>query len=598
MRDFPRIPIAISLLAWLGCTGKISGPGAGIGGPGGGPTGTQPTGTQPTGTQPTGGASASGAGGGNGGSSVVTPAGGSAGTGSPIVQLDCSKPVAPRAPMRRLTRFEYNNTVRDLFKITTRPADALPGEEAGNGFGNDADALGVSRLLVDGYRSVAHTIALQVAPDNATTISFAGCPTPLNESTCSSRLIANVGLRAYRRPLEARETTALGAVFNMGRMTGDFAAGARAVIERILQSPQFLYRIEAGEPVEGNASLMRPTPYEMASRLSFLFWGSAPDQPLLDDAAAGKLRTKADILAQAQRLIADPRAKEVARFFHGQLYGIRGLGGLVRDVNFYPTFKPGMGALMRQETEQFIDHVLWNGTGTFNELMTAPYTFVNATLATFYGISGVSGDTFTKVDVDTTRRSGLLTQASILAITTPGSRTDPVVRGKWIYNNMLCRTVPDPPMGVPPAPDPTPGTTTRQRFEEHRNNDACRGCHLMLDPIGYGFEHYDGVGLWRDLDNGLPIDDSGNIPNTDAAGDFKGAVELARKLGASRDAQNCFVGKWLTYAYGRAETALDACTRKSLQDAFAASGGDIKQLMLALTQTDAFLYGPAPTSQN
>jgi len=548
--------------------------------------------------QPTGATPMSGAGGANGGSAGMTPVGGAAGT-APTVQLDCSKPIAPRAPMRRLTRFEYNNTVRDIFKITTRPADALPGEEQGNGFGNDADALGVSRLLIDGYRIVAHALALQVAPDNATAALLAGCTTsPLNESTCSSKLIANLGLQAFRRPLEARETTSLSATYSMGRMTGDFAAGVRAVIERMLQSPQFLYRIELGEPVEGNATLMRPTPHEMASRLSYLFWGAAPDPQLLDAAQAGNLRTKADVLAQAQRLLADPRAKEVVRFFHGQLFGIRGLNALVRDVNFYPTFKPGMGSLMRQETEQFIDHVVWNGTGTFNELMTAPYTFVNATLASFYGMSGVTGDAFVKVNVDPAKRSGLLTQASILALTTPGSRTDPVVRGKWIYNNMLCKTVPDPPPGIPPVPEPTPGVTTRQRFEEHRNNEVCRMCHVMLDPIGFGFENYDGVGLWRDLDNGLPIDASGHVPDTDVAGDFNGAVELARKLGQSRDAQNCFVGKWLTYAYGRTETAQDGCTRVSLQNAFAAAGGDIKQLMVALTQTDAFLYGPAPTSQN
>src|SRR6185503_7728209 len=154
-------------------------------------------------------------------------------------------------------------------------------------------------------------------------------------------------------------------------------------------------------------------------------------------------------------------------------------------------------------------------------------TFVNGPLASFYGMSGVTGDTFTKVAVDTSKRSGLLTQASILALTTPGSRTDPVVRGKWVYNNMLCRSVPDPPQGIPPVAEPSPGLTTRQRFEQHRDNDACRGCHTMLDPIGFGFENYDGVGLWRDMDNGLPIDASGNVPNTDVAGNFNGAVELA-----------------------------------------------------------------------
>ena len=163
------------VLAAVGCTGQISSLSPGTGGP---TTGMQPTGSTPMG----------GAGGANGGSAGTAPVGGAAGT-SPMVQLDCSKPNAPRAPMRRLTRFEYNNTVRDIFKITTRPADALPGEEIGNGFGNEADALGVSRLLIDGYRIIAHAIALQVAPDNAAAAAFAGCPSPLNEATCSSKLI-------------------------------------------------------------------------------------------------------------------------------------------------------------------------------------------------------------------------------------------------------------------------------------------------------------------------------------------------------------------------------------------------------------------------
>lgn len=557
----------------------------------GGTSGTNPQpGTGGTAVPPT------GSGGTGGGSPAV-------GTGGTTVALDCSKPVAPRAPLRRLTRFEYNNTVRDIFGLTydttnPPPADSLPGEELGNGFGNDAESLTVSRLLIDGYRKIAHDIALKVAGDTAAAAKLGACATTqLNESTCSSKIIADLGARLFRRPLEAVETTALMSMFTTGRMAGDFATGVRAVIERMLQSPQFLYRLEYGEPVENSPGLMRPTPYEMATRLSYLFWGSAPDQQLLDAAKAGNLRSKEQILAQAERLLADPRAKDVVRFFHGQLYGIRGLDGLARDVNFYPTFKPGMGSLMRRETEEFIDHVIWKGAGTFEELMSAPYTFVNSTLAGFYGLTGVTGDAFTKVNLDPLKRAGLLTQASILALTTPGSRTDPVVRGKWVYTNILCQHVQDPPAGIPPVGEPKPGVTTRQRFEEHRTNIACRGCHMMLDPIGFGFEHYDGVGLWRDTENGLTIDDSGNVPNTDIAGDFKGAVELARKIAKSRDAQSCFAAKWLTFGLGRFEKAQDGCTRQSLQNAFVASGGDIKKLMLALTQTDAFLYGPAAVGQ-
>lgn len=588
---------ALSLVA---CTGQVESA-SGRGGSSPNPTGTG-TGSGGAGTP----ATPTGSGGMGGG--VVTPGTGNApggtGSGGAVVMLDCSAPKSPRTSLRRLTRFEYNNSVRDILGLTYSatnppPADALPGEEVGNGFGNDADSLTVSRLLVDGYRTIAHAIALKVAADTAAAAKLGACSTAqLNETTCSNKIIADLGLRLFRRPVEPQETTAMAAMFTAGRMAGDFATGIRTVIEWMLQSPQFLYRLEYGEPVENRPGLMRPTPYEMATRLSYLFWGSAPDVTLLDAAKAGTLRTKEQVRAQAERLLADARTRDVVRFFHGQLYQVRGLDSLVRDTTFYPKFTPGMGSLMRRETEEFVDYVVWKGSGTFGELMSAPYTMANGALATFYGLTGVAGDAFTKVNTDPARRAGLLTQASILAITTPGSRTDPVVRGKWVYNNILCQQVADPPPGVAPVAAPSPGITTRQRFEEHRNNPACAGCHMMLDPIGFGFEHYDGIGLWRETEDGLPIDDTGNIPNTDVKGAFKGPVELANKLATSRDAQNCFAGKWLTYAYGRIETAQDACTRAALQESFAASGGDIKKLMIALTQTDAFLYGPAAAGQN
>ena len=381
-------------------------------------------------------------------------------------------------------------------------------------------------------------------------------------------------------------------------MTGDFAAGARAVIERILQSPQFLYRIELGEAVDGNATLMRPTPHEMASRLSYLFWGSAPDQQLLDDAAAGKLRTKGEILAQAQRLVADPRAKDVARFFHGQLFGIRGLDTLVRDVEFLSDVQarhglahaPGDRAVHRPRRLERDGNLQRAHDGAVHVREQHARELLRHV--------AVTGDAFAQVNVDASKRLGLLTQASILAITTPGSRTDPVVRGKWVYTNMLCRSVPDPPAGIPPVADPTPGVTTRQRFEQHRSSAAVPGlprrCSIRSASAS---RTTTASGSGATPTTGSPSTPAATFPTPTSPADFNGALELARKLGQSRDAQNCYVGKWLTYAYGRIETTQDACTRVSLQDAFATAGGNIKQLMVALTQTDAFLYGPAPTSQ-
>jgi hypothetical protein len=213
-------------------------------------------------------------------------------------------------------------------------------------------------------------------------------------------------------------------------------------------------------------------------------------------------------------------------------------------------------------------------------------------LATFYGVPGVTGDAFQKVTLDPSRRAGLLTQASVLALTTPGSRTDPVVRGKWLYTKLLCGGIGDPPPDVPKLPEPVPGQSVRDRLAMHRSVEPCKSCHKLMDPIGFGFEHFDGVGLWRDQDNGLPVDDSGELIMSDVAGPFNGLVELGQKLAQSNDVRNCFVGRWLTYAYGRGENGQDACTRTTLQDAFAQSKGNIQALLLALTQTDAFLYRP------
>jgi hypothetical protein len=559
--------VLLAGIAALGCTGMVDGEFA-QGQPGGG------------------------VGGGNGAGS---------GGGGQVGPLNCTEPQVPRAPLRRITRFEYNNTVRDLFQVQTRPADALPGEELGTGFGNDADALKVSRILIDGYRSVAADLAKELTADAAATARVTGCdPAAIGEDACAEQFVTDFLGRAFRRPATPEDQTAYVGAFNRGReIGGDFASGVRAIIERALQAPQFLYRVELGETVDSGAGLARPSGYEMASRLSYLLWGSMPDPELMSAAAQGKLATAAGVLAQAERLLADPRAHEVVSHFHGHLFGTLGLDLLERNAEFYPSYRAGMGVLFRQETERFLDDVVWNGSGDLAGIFTAPYTFVNRTLAAFYGFPEVSGDAFQKVaSPDPARRAGLLTQASILSVTTPGSRTDPVVRGKWVYTKLLCGKIADPPSNVPALPEPMPGLTVRDRLAMHRDDDACRGCHRLMDPIGFGFEHYDGVGLWRDLENELPVDDSGEIVGSDVEGPFRGVVELGQKLAQSRDVRNCFVGHWLTFAYGRAEDEQDSCTRASLEDAFEQSGGNVKALLLALTQTDAFLYRPVVVAGN
>lgn len=539
------------------------------------------------------------------GSSPAAGIGAAAGTGSSgggigaggagqVAPANCDEPTVPRAPLRRLTRFEYNNTVDRLLKLKTRPADTLPGEEQGTGFGNDADTLGVSRLLIDGYRSIAEQIAKGKTTDAATAVATAACdPAGMGEAACSLKFITEFLGSAFRRPATPEDLTAYQATFDRGRQIGgDFASGVQAVIARALQAPQFLYRVELGETVDAAKNLARPSAYEMASRLSYLLWGAMPDEALLGAARDGKLATAEGVRAEATRMLDDPQAHAVVSYFHGMLLGTLGIDHLERDAGYYPSFKPGMGALFRQETEKFLDDVIWSGTGDLNGIFSAPYTFVNGPLATFYGLPNVTGNDFQKVTLDGAHRAGLLTQASILTVTTPGSRTDPVVRGKWVLTKLLCGKVGDPPPNVPKLPEPTPGQSVRDRLATHRAVEPCKSCHRLMDPLGFGFEHFDGVGLWRDQDNGVAVDDSGEIVGSDVAGTFHGVVELGQKLAQSHDVRSCFVGNWLTFAYGRAETPADACTRSSLEKSFEASGGNIKALLLALTQTDAFLYRP------
>ena len=565
-----------------GCTALVSGsnsnPGSSAGSagsasiPGGGASGTG------TGTT------------GSGGSS------GSSGAGM-ASQLCTTGPAPGPAPIRRLTRFELNNTLRDLLGDTSNAANQLPAELIGNGFSNDAATITTTRALVDAYRSIASTLGTAATKDAPSLAKLTTCDvTTLGEDTCAHTFVKDFGQRAYRRAPTDPEQAALFVAYTAGRTGATYAAGLEAVIEMALQSPQFLYRAEVGVPVPGK-SLRRPTSNEMATRLSYSLWGSMPDTTLLGVAAASGLDTPDQVKAQAQQMLLSSRAHDMLHYFTDTLYGISGSDALVRDAATFPTYNNSLGPLFRQETENFIEDVVWTGAGDFATLWNAPYSFVNGPLAAFYGDTGVTGDAFQRVARDPARRLGLLTQASILAATTPGARNNPVKRGKFIYEQLLCGSVPSPPASLKvtlPPEDPT--RTTRERFTAHRAVEPCKSCHVMLDPIGFGLENFDGVGLWQDTDNGKPVDPSGEIPaGVDIAGPFPNAVALAQKIASSDTARSCFADKWLSFAYGRVVGDGDACSKSQLETAFRAANGNVKALLVAATQTDDFLYLPAPT---
>ncbi len=553
----------VSFSGLTGCIGEITSPGAGAGGQ----------------------------------ESAESPGDGSA---EPASQCAAA---APRAPLRRLTIFEYNNTARDLIGNCGTPASTFPSEELGNGFGNDAYAQPAPISLITEYGAAAETLASLVTGADRL-LSFAPCAAGLvagddlpGEKACAASAIEAFAPRAFRRPLRDGEAATLLALFEQVRaLAGEtFGSALAAVVAAILQDPHFLYRPELGVPVPGRADVRQPSGYEMASRLSYYLWGSTPDMPLLSAAASGELLTSQGIQAQAERMLTDPRAREMVRFFFDNLLPIAGLSQLERDPAQYPAFNAQIGALMRLETETFVDHQIFAGPGSFSALLSGNTSFLNEELATYYGVPGVVGPEFREVTLDGVQRGGLLTQGGIVAGPIHSNHTNPVTRGAFVLRKLLCT-----PISVPtdPAiaaqvkpPEPYSGATARERFSLHSAQAACAGCHKLMDPIGFALENFDAVGRWRDQENGVLIDASGETPMLPAP--FVGAVELGKQLAASEQAQHCFTSHWLSFAYGRSSGQREACTGQELAQEFVAGGGSVKALLVALTQTNEFLYLPA-----
>jgi len=537
---------------------------------------------------------------GSGGANGTVPGAGapSSGGGSSQQSACTSETDQPgSAPIRRLTRNEFNNTVADLLGDTTSPAVNLPPEVLGNGFSNDASQQTVSADLVSGYNDVAAGIASR-AVQASSLAKLAPCAASATSSasqdSCAQTFINAWVPKAYRRALAAGEADALLALEKSVTSGDTFTSGIAAVIEAVLQSPDFLYRPEFGVADTSQPSRRRPTNDEMASRLSYLFWGAPPDDALRTSATSGELVTSEGILKSAKRLLDSDKAHGVVKFFFDSLLPITTLTDQARDTAQFPKFSPQMGSYMRTETEKFLDNQIFVENGSWPSVFTANYTFVNEPLAKFYGISGVTGTAFQKVTLDPTQRRGLLTQGAIMTGTTVTNATNPVLRGSFILNKLMCMNIslPSDPavLALVAVPVDVTGATGRDRYTAHSKQQLCQGCHRLIDPVGFALENYDAVGQYRTTENNVTIDASGKLP--EAANVVSGAVQLAQQLADSERVQRCFAQHWVEYGYGRTLGASpeDKCLQEKVNTAFKASGYNVKQLLLDLTQTTAFQY--------
>ena len=412
---------------------------------------------------------------------------------------------------------------------------------------------------------------------------------PAEEAACARTIVSSLARRAYRRPVTAQEVDELLTFYKEGRADASFDNGIELALRALLVSPQFLFRIErdpAGIPAQ--------TPYrlsdlELASRLSFFLWSSIPDDPLLDAAIRGTLKQPRVLERHVRRMLADPRSEALVTSFAAQWLHLRNLTASKPDPRLFPDFDDNLRRAFRRETELFFDSVKREDRNVL-DLLRADYTFVNERLAKHYGIPNVYGGHFRRVTLPTNSpRRGLLGHASILTVTSYGDRTSPVQRGKWILENLLGLTPPAPPPNVPALKERVAGgklLTMRQRIAQHRENPACSGCHNLMDPIGLATENFDAVGRFRTLEDGVPVDASGGLPD---GATFDGIEGL--RAGLLRRPE-LFVGtmteKLLTYAVGRGLEPADAPAVRAITRASRTGDYRFSSLILGVVNSAPF----------
>jgi cytochrome c5 len=378
------------------------------------------------------------------------------------------------------------------------------------------------------------------------------------ESVCARRIVSTLARRAYRRPVKLEEVDALLRLYEQGRAENGFDNGIEWVIERVLVAPDFLFRIEPQPAAARPDTPYRISDVALASRLSFFLWSSIPDDELLGLAERGRLHEPATLDGQVRRMLADDRASALVTNFAGQWLYLRNLRGHAPDPDLFVDFDDNLREAFQRETELFLASQLHEDRSVV-DLLRANYTFLNERLAKHYGIPGIYGSHFRRVVLPDDRRAGLLGQGSILTVTSYAHRTSPVVRGKWLLENLLGAPPPPPPANVPALKENNEGgkpTSVRERLEEHRKNPVCASCHARMDPLGFALENFDAIGRWRSVDeSGKPVDASGVLPDGTK---FQGPAEFRRVLLAHRDE---FVGtlteKLLTYALGRGLESYD-----------------------------------------
>lgn len=465
------------------------------------------------------------------------------------------------------------------------PAGNFPVETRPQGFpfDTDSDSGLVTAVHVDEQLRAADAIVLALGDSVS---ALAPCASGQSESDCGREFVTSFGRRAFRRPLTTAESDRYQALVASQLGISD---GVALAVRAMLVSPSFLYRTEVGEAV-GDGTY-RLTPYEVASALSYGLWATTPDNALLDAAESGELTTVEGIEIHARRLLDDPRARAPLRTFALQWLG-------VESVRTAPKIDAAFSTDVRQSLEReaalLVEHIVFDGTGRFDELFTADYTFVDETLSGFYGFGDLTGSELRRIPTPEHRAAGVLGLGAVLANYAHSDQSSPIQRGLFVRQTLLCQDFAQPPANAGGVPDVDPGATTRERFRQHTDNATCRSCHQYIDGVGFGFEQFDATGRYRDSEGGTSIDSSGDMNDVEGLGTgtsaaFETLPELGAILAGSDAAAACFVRQARRFSRGYRETAADRCAIDRLDERFRQSGGDLRELIVGIYVSSDFL---------
>ena len=521
---------------------------------------------------------------GEGGSQDAPSPSGGAGKGGQGVARNPEGVSSGPLPFRRLTRLELNNTMADLLGDRSNPAATLPADVRGeSGFlkGNAVSTVDADRLS---------EMADQVATAAAGRLDqLTGCAPSLAAEDCANKFISTFGSRVFRRPLEPDELTEYKAF--AGKLRTEVGLDPKTaltfVLRALLQSPNFLYHwtvAPRGTPLDGG--LVRVRGYELASRLSFFLWQSMPDDVLFKAAAEQKLETPSDAAREARRMLQHPRAKATVLDFYRQWLNIADVS-TVRKAMDFPL---ATGEAAAVELNAFIDYVVFGeGRGSLTALLTSPVSFPSASLSKLYGTQASASGAQAKLDSE--QRSGILTRVGFLALNGKGGESDPIHRGIAVLEKLLCEHTPPPMPSIPPLAPPSPTLSTRERNLEHQSNPSCAACHSRFEPLGYAFEHYDGLGRYRSRDGGKAVNASADFTSADGEMfKFDNAVELSQLLARSPQVQRCAANQAFRFATGRMEDEADDSATKAVFGAYTKSSLDAKELLVAVASSSSFMF--------